>query len=304
MTDAPRKPNLFVIGSMKSGTTSLHEYLDTHPQIAMSQMKEPGYFVEQLNLHQGEDWYLSLFDRDGRYRYVGESSTHYTKLPDYQGVPERIHRFNPDARLIYIMRNPFERVISHYWHAVRGVHHGGELQPLLKAVHKKPEYLAYSDYATQLEPYFALFGKDAVLTLTFESMIEDPQHELDRIYHWLDIPPHPVGQRSAKAHNQKPKEMLGVAGSGVLNRIQYSKAWHHISPHVPSWLKTLAKRRAYRAVDERQSDDDVRRLREQIAELQRSQIDRLSLLLDREFPEWDMETRSSDDFQRAIAGTS
>ena len=59
MTQAPLRPNLFIIGAMKSGTTSLHEYLDTHPQIAMSQEKEPGYFVEELGLHKGEEWYLS-----------------------------------------------------------------------------------------------------------------------------------------------------------------------------------------------------------------------------------------------------
>ncbi|MDA8347687.1 MAG: sulfotransferase, partial [Pseudomonadota bacterium] len=153
MSEALRKPNLFIIGAMKSGTTSLHEYLDTHPQIAMSREKEPGYFVEELSLRKGEDWYLSLFEQDARYQYVGESSTHYTKLPLYRGVPERLFRFNPDARLIYIMRDPFDRVISHYWHAVRDVHHGGELRPLLKAVQECPDYLCFSDYAMQLEPY-------------------------------------------------------------------------------------------------------------------------------------------------------
>ena len=64
MSAATRKPNLFIIGAMKSGTTSLHEYLATHPEIAMSREKEPGYFVEELSLGKGEAWYLSLFERD------------------------------------------------------------------------------------------------------------------------------------------------------------------------------------------------------------------------------------------------
>lgn len=286
MIEALRKPNLFIIGAMKSGTTSLHEYLDTHPQIAMSREKEPGYFVEELALCRGEQWYLNLFDRSDRYRYIGESSTHYTKLPVYRGVPDRLFRFNPDARLIYVMRNPFDRVVSHYWHAVRNIHHGGELRSLLKSIQEEPEYLAFSDYAMQLEPYFERFGKSCVFTLTFEALIQDPQRELDRIYDWLDLRSHPIANEAAKVHNQKPKEMMGVAGAGILNRIQYSHAWDRISPYVPGWMKTFAKKQAYRPVDERQSQDEVSRLREAVADLQQRQIERLSRLLGREFPEW------------------
>lgn len=286
MTEALRKPNLFIIGAMKSGTTSLHEYLDTHPQIAMSRIKEPGYFVEELSLHKGEQWYLSLFEQAVRYRYVGESSTHYTKLPAYLGVAQRLYRFNPEVRLIYIMRNPFDRLVSHYWHAVRDIHHGGELRPLLKAVQEKPDYLAFGDYATQLRPYVELFGMDAIHTLTFEALIEDPQRELDRIYRWLDLAPHRIGHGSAQARNQKPMDMTGVAGAGLLNRIQYSNVWDRISPHVPSWLKYWAKKQAYRSVDESHSLTDIPRLREAVEQIQRRQIDRLCQMLGRDFPEW------------------
>lgn len=286
MTQATLRPNLFIIGAMKSGTTSLHEYLDTHPQISMSDEKEPGYFVEELGLHKGEEWYRSRWTHDGDYRYVGESSTHYTKLPIFQGVPERLFRFNPEARLIYIMRNPFDRIVSHYWHALRDEYHGGELRPLLKAVREDPAYLAFSDYAMQLEPYFDRFGRAAILTLTFEALIEDPQREVNQIYRWLGLPPHPIGGASEKVHNQKPKDMTAVAGAGILNRIQYSNTWDRISPHVPSWMKNWAKKQAYRPVVEQDVQKDIPRLKEAIAELQRRQIDSLTRLLGRDFPEW------------------
>ena len=293
MSEALREPNLFIIGAMKSGTTSLHEYLDTHPHIAMSQEKEPGYFVEELSLRKGEDWYLSLFAQDARYQYVGESSTHYTKLPLYRGVPERLFRFNPDARLIYIMRDPFERTVSHYWHAVRDVAHGGELRSLLKAVQDDPEYLALSDYASQLDPYFERFGRDAVLTLTFEALIENPQRELDRIYRWLELPSHPIAAESRKAHNQKPPAMTGVAGAGILNRIQFSRAWDRVSPYVPGTIKNWATARAYQPVDEDRSRREIPRLKEAIGPVQQRQIERLSRLLTRDFPEWHTYTTRS-----------
>ena len=303
MTRATLRPNLFIIGAMKSGTTSLHEYLDTHPQIAMSQEKEPGYFVEELGLHKGEEWYFSRWERDGQYRYLGESSTHYTKLPIYQGVPERLFRFNPQARLIYIMRNPFDRVVSHYWHALRDAHHGGELRSLLTAVKDDPGYLAFSDYAMQLEPYFERFGRGAVAVLTFEALVEDPQREVDRIYGWLELPSHPIGEKSDKAHNQKPSDTTAVAGAGILNRIQYSNTWDRISPHVPAWMKNWAKKQAYRPVAEQEVEKDIPRLREAIAELQRRQIDRLTRLLGRDFPEWRTEERRRASTHAVSEGT-
>jgi hypothetical protein len=303
MTQAPFRPNLFIIGAMKSGTTSLHEYLDTHPQIAMSQEKEPGYFVEELGLHKGEAWYLSRWAQKGQYQYRGESSTHYTKLPVFQGVPERLFRFNPQSRLIYIMRNPFDRVVSHYWHAVRDAFHGGELRPLLRAVQEDPGYLAFSDYAMQLEPYFERFGRDAVLTLTFEALIEDPQREVNRVYRWLGLPSHPIGEKSGTAHNQKPKDVTAVAGAGILNRIQFSSTWDRISPHVPGWMKNWAKKQAYRPVAEQEVERDIPRLREAVAELQRQQIDRLTRLLGRDFPEWRTQERSRANSQAVSVET-
>ena len=293
MTEVRRRPNLFVIGAMKSGTTSLHEYLNTHPQIAMSEWKEPAFFVEELTWRRGEQWYLTLFENDERYRYLGESSTHYTRLPVLQGVAERLYRFNPDARLVYIMRNPFDRLVSHYWHNTqyrdfkRG---GGEPRPLSKAVKEDPQYLAFSDYATQLEPYIKLFGREALYTLTFEKLVQDPQRELDNIYQWLGLPPHPLGDQSAQAHNQRPKGITAAAGAGMLYRIRFSNTWHRIAPYFPMWIKEFAKRRAYQRVTEGQSLKDRARLRAEIGDLQRRQIDRLRHLLNRDFPEWQLES--------------
>jgi len=278
--------NLFIIGAMKSGTTSLHEYLGSHPRIFMSREKEPGYFVEELALAKGESWYRSLFDADERYLYRGESSTHYTKLPVYGGVVERIYRFNPQARLIYIMRNPFERTVSHYWHAVRDLHHGGELRPLLEAVREQPDYLAFSDYAMQLEPYIERFGRESVYALTFEALVRDPQSEVDRICDWLELERCAIGGETARAHNQKPQSIVGVAGAGVFNRIEHSRVWDRVSPLVPRPLKEWARRRAYRVVDQEQYLEDIPRLKREIAALQERQIEDLARLLNRHFPEW------------------
>src|ERR1700690_3655346 len=105
---------------MKSGTTTLHELLAYHPQISMSEPKEPCYFIDPnvLKSHWPEMWkrgfwkseeaYLALFQNKSEAIYFGESSTDYSKAPKLDGVVERLAAFNPDARIVYIMRDPVE----------------------------------------------------------------------------------------------------------------------------------------------------------------------------------------------------
>ncbi|MEQ1486826.1 hypothetical protein [Methyloglobulus sp.] len=97
-----RLPNLFLVGAMKSATTSLHNYLDLHPEIFMTKdlWKEPGYFVKEINFGKGIDWYLDLFKDAKNEKFLGESSVGYTRSPNYPGAPERIHDFCPNAKII------------------------------------------------------------------------------------------------------------------------------------------------------------------------------------------------------------
>jgi len=118
-------PNLLVIGAQKCGTTSLHRYLDAHPEIAMSDPKELDFFVEHEdrphyvangNWHRGVDWYASQFPDDAPVR--GEASPNYTAYPNVQRIPERAAEIVPGAALIYMVRDPIERIVSHYLHRV------------------------------------------------------------------------------------------------------------------------------------------------------------------------------------------
>jgi Sulfotransferase family len=114
------KPNLFIIGAMKAGTSSLHSYLGAHPQIFMTEVKEPAFFEDPAHRKRPKEgigyWnnlshYLELFALTGDRPVVGESTTDYTKLPLKTGVARRIFDFNSDARLIYLMRDPIEPLL-------------------------------------------------------------------------------------------------------------------------------------------------------------------------------------------------
>jgi Sulfotransferase domain len=125
-----RPPNFIIIGAMKSGTTSLFHYLQAHPQAHMSPLKEVEFFVEERNWRRGFDWYRAQFaGAHPETIAIGEVSTTYTKYPEFKGVPERIAKHLPDARLIYVLRDPIERIRSHYQHRVLS----GAVPPALPA---------------------------------------------------------------------------------------------------------------------------------------------------------------------------
>ena len=107
-------PTFITIGAMKCGTHSLHQYLDLHPEIAMSQRKELNFFLTEAKFAQGLEWYSAQIAGNGTAR--GESSPNYSKCHMFPGVAERMHATLPDIKLIYLVRDPVERAVSHYVH--------------------------------------------------------------------------------------------------------------------------------------------------------------------------------------------
>jgi Sulfotransferase family len=279
-----RIPNLFIIGAMKCGTTSLHNYLAGLRGVFMSEPKEPGFFVRELTWSKGRDWYLGLFAAAGDAEIVGESSTHYTKLPTYEGVAERIRTFNPEARFIYLMRDPLDRTISHYWHNLRDLRIARERRSMLRAVREDPQYLSYSDYAMQLEPYIALFGRDALYLETFEAFTLRPDRTLRAIVGWLGLDTDIPASLTQKKWNPKPSQLRKARGSGTLNRLRYNRFWGRLSPRVPRWMRSIGNRLAETPVDP--NEEAAAAAIEYLRPPQLEQAQRLSALLGRQFPEW------------------
>jgi len=278
-------PNLFIIGAMKSGTTSLHEYLNEHPDIFMSTVKEPGYFAECMNYYPKDlAWYESLFRDIKDEKIVGESSTNYTKLPICTNVVEKIWEYNPDARFIYLMRNPVDRVISHYWH---GVKYGDERNDALTAIKQKPEYICFSDYATQLEPYIERFGLDRIYILTFESFINDPVTELKSIFNWLGVDSDVTIKNAGSARNALPKSFKKVKGSGLLHDFRNSFIWNSIAPFIPKRITSVAAKLTVE--DASKSSDNDAEVISYLRPVFTSKVEKLEKLLNRKFDEWGFE---------------
>jgi hypothetical protein len=179
-------PNLIIIGGLKCGTTSLHHYLNLHPQIAMSRPKELNFFVAELNWPLGRDWYVGHFDPDAQVR--GESSPHYTNRPAFAGVPERMREvLGGDVRLIYVVRDPIDRMLSHYLHNLGG---GYDERPLSEAL-ADPEssYVTRGRYFFQLEPYLEAFGAERIAIVAREELKSDRPETMRRAFGFCGVDP-------------------------------------------------------------------------------------------------------------------
>ena len=180
-----RLPNFLLIGAMKAGTTSLYHYLRAHPQVFMPLYKAPEFFAEQSNWRRGLDWYREQFSSAGPDTVaIGEASNVYTKYPHYRGVPQRIASHIPAVRLIYVVRDPIDRIRSHYQTRVA---EGTEKAPFEEAVFQHPNYVDYSRYALQIEQYLEYFPREQLLILTAEDLREARQTTVQRAYEFLGV---------------------------------------------------------------------------------------------------------------------
>lgn len=185
-----RLPDFVILGAMKCGTSTLHEQLALRSGVFMSTPKEPNFFSDDAQWARGLDWYRALFDGARPDQLCGESSTHYTKLPTHPRAAERLHAHVPEARLVYVMRDPLSRIVSQYQHewSQREVEPG-----FVRALERHERFVAYSEYARQLEPYLAAWGTERVLPLAFERMLAHPDDVLREVCAFLGDPsPEPV----------------------------------------------------------------------------------------------------------------
>src|SRR4051794_4939656 len=180
-------PTFFVIGAPKCGTTSLHTDLDRHPSVSMSRVKEPWVFAgPDYEERLGE--YDTLFAAGATAR--GESSAVYALHPYFPGVPERIAKAVPDARFVYLVRDPIERAISHHAQLVTD---GKEARPLEQALLADDQpanvYVAASSYATQLERYLSISPGERILVVEQAALLARPEETMSRVFDFLGVDP-------------------------------------------------------------------------------------------------------------------
>lgn len=189
-------PNLFIPGAPKSGTSSLHDYLNCHPDIFMSSKKEPHYFSHDDRYLKNEMQYLDLFTQDKNYKFYGESSTGYFIFPN---VADRIRTKSISPKFVFILRNPIDRAYSHYrW--LYGL--GLEIRPFYKAFLKSKSslldakksidgkykfYYHSSLYYKNILQYYNVFSSTNICIITTESLKSKPLESINKIFKFLKV---------------------------------------------------------------------------------------------------------------------
>jgi hypothetical protein len=175
-----------IIGAMKSGTSTLYHLLSQHPEICRCQRKEPHYFSYDPPPQGPSDYYRRWdFDPDV-HRWALEASTSYAKFPWRVGTPERISEFPAEFRLIYILRDPIDRIESHIAHNVSKERHGALRNG---AVHIGDHPIKTSSYAMQLDRYREAMPDVPILLLEMEDLktAEGVRRMMRRCVDFLEI---------------------------------------------------------------------------------------------------------------------
>lgn len=219
-----RKANLFVVGAMKAGTSSFYDALAKHPEIYVSPIKEPNYFVDELpkNIYKPSAYfslnnyfknefpkplhvahvrvkhqYDHLFSGAlASHKCLADGSTAYFHAPE---TPEKIYSYNPNARIIIVVRNGLNRALSHYKMNIglgrTTFSFENELKKDLKAFENGTlgnwSYLGMSLYAENIQYYRQIFGKN-VLVINFEEMISKVGETFKKVFEYLELDYFPV----------------------------------------------------------------------------------------------------------------
>lgn len=190
------KVNFLVIGAQKAGTTALDHYLRQHPDIGMADVKEVHYFDDEDVFAQEPIDHASYEAHfPGKQALQGETTPIYLW---WKPACERIHRYNPDMKLIAVLRNPVDRAFSH-WNME--FNRGNETRDFRSAVqaelqhpkidpdrqHRVFSYLSRSFYAEQIERFQRTFDPHQLLWVKYEDLRDDPLTCLHRIFDHIGV---------------------------------------------------------------------------------------------------------------------
>jgi hypothetical protein len=290
-------PNLVIIGAAKCGTTSLHHYLASHPEISMAAPvaraglldndaagKEMRFFWRE-DWRDRIDWYCSHFACMTT-PIRGEATPAYSAYPFHPGVAERIYRTVPEARLIYVVGDPIERIVAHYVQQ-RADGDRRTFAERMRAYNRPDSSIVCpSLYATQIEQYLQFFPTSQLLVVDQHDLRHERRDTLRRIFEFLEVDrdfwsPVFVEERNTRAH----KYELTTLSGRVFDRC-IDPCGRRLAPARWSTLRGHARRALARTIVDRPVVDDE--LRARLTAHLAPEVRRLRELTGASFPNWSL----------------
>lgn len=227
-------PDFFVLGAAKCGTTSLHHYLQQHPDLYLPSVKELDFFdADEERFYADLDWYLDYF-RGTEAPRTGEATPLYFRRTDT--VPQRMHQVygNSPPLFIVLLRDPVQRAYSHYLHKVSQGTEPLSFEEALRAEDAHPDekqyewksYFTDGCYADRLEHWFDHFSRDRFLILLTRDLAQTPDVIVRKTFHFLSV------TRDVPVDTSVRLNQTGEQQSYRLGRLL---------SHLPSWLPSTAR---------------------------------------------------------------
>lgn len=218
MNSIPGDAYLLIIGAMKSGTTSLYEYIAQHPEICECRVKEPEFFSRRQEHGTGVRSYEDLWDFDeNQHKYALEASTGYTKYPAEIGVPKRMSKLGIDPLFIYIVRDPFDRIESHF--------NAARTNPSWDYSITDEHLVSVSNYHLQLSRFREHFPRERFLVLDFDALKTDPRRVLTEVYDFTGL-----------SHDHYPEDFLRMNVTPSLSRLELIHRRSSFLQRIGNWL--------------------------------------------------------------------
>jgi hypothetical protein len=283
-------PTFFIIGAGKAGTTSLNFYMDLHPQIQMSEVKEPNFFAGAENgtpYPRGRISSLKAYEQlfDPTVAVRGETSPAYASHPIRRGAPERIKELIPQAKFIYLVRDPIARTVSHYQHLV-GV--GAERRPIREALGdlSDPFLLpetCYSMYASQLERYLSHFAQETVLVIDQAEFLTDRQATMRQIFRFLSVDDTFVSAGFDQELYKSSERRVYSSRYDNFVALRLAPAMRWVPHDVRRSVRRSIERLLFRPLETPELDHD---LHGRLEDIYAGEVERLRDLTGKTFPTW------------------
>jgi len=179
------KVDFIIVGAQKCGTTTLFDILNTHPGLVGSQPKEPHFFTAPAARRRPLEDYEGIFSPQAPGLKYFEASTSYTFYP-MRGLHiwDAIHDYNPEMKLIYLVRNPIDRVVSGFVHVQQRSKVERDFEETIRG---GSGHLDITRYYTQIAPYVRKFGRDQVLILDFDDLVDDRAALLQSVASFIGV---------------------------------------------------------------------------------------------------------------------
>lgn len=218
-------PDLAIVGAARSGTTQLAARLSRHPAVDASAVKEPNYFSREFE--RGAEWYDAYFEPRSVTRVRFDASVSYT-YPDFPEALGRLAEASPAAFVIYVVRDPVERAVSHY----RLNHHyfGHEnADDFGTALAQRPFYLDVGDYERWLAALAEHFPAERRLLVPFAAVTTHAEDVADVVFRALGLPPlTEVDDGAVAAHRNNVVAFRSEAARRVTRVLRHSRAYPRV----------------------------------------------------------------------------